>query len=93
MSEHTHPSSKKQTTGFDFHPVTDPDRDNNESRSDGDVLLCPSCGNVNLHQERPRIANDNVVRIRFTCEHCPAGHGATLQIKQHEGTTCVRWFR
>jgi hypothetical protein len=73
--------------------VTCPDQDNDESHSYGDVLSCPTCGNPNLHQERPRIANDNVVRIRFTCEHCPDGRGATLQIKQHEGTTYVRWFR
>jgi hypothetical protein len=91
MSEYNWPFSKKQTDLFDHHPQTDPDKENNASRSDGDILLCPHCGNPCLHQQKPHTTSPDVVRIRFTCEGCP--NVSTLQIKQHKGITYVRWLR
>jgi hypothetical protein len=91
VSEHNQLSSKKQTGLFDHHPQTDPDKENNTGHSDGDILLCPHCGNPCMHQQKPHAVSDDVIRVRFTCEGCP--NIPTLQIKQYKGITYVRWFQ
>lgn len=62
-------------------------------------LECPVCGEDYLHQRDADVHCDDSVDIRFWCEGChgwqphkPKSELFTLNIRQHEGVTFVRWL-
>jgi hypothetical protein len=59
-----------------------------------EMLLCPKCGGENMHLGQSRegltedIYQDRTVEIDMWGE---CGHGATLSIYTHKGSTYARW--